>query len=240
MTWGPAARWWSESAQAALDLVVAQSCAGCSTPGRAWCLHCQQATRGSALWVPGEVPGRAAAAHAGPAGRAVVAFKDEQVRRLAAPLGALLAHAVAAALVDAGVPAGRHEPIWLVPVPSRPAAVRARGADHMAVLAARAAARLRGAGFAAHRVRCLEHVRATHDQVGLSAAQRRGNLAGALRSGPIPPGCIVIVDDVATTGATLGEAVRALRDAGGLVRCAGTVTRAEPPTRRRASAFGAG
>ncbi|MGB7981173.1 MAG: hypothetical protein WCF36_10330, partial [Candidatus Nanopelagicales bacterium] len=61
-------------------------------------------------------------------------------------------------------------PIWLVPVPSRRAAVRARGADHMAVLAARAASELRRMGFPAHRLRCLEHARATHDQVGLSGA----------------------------------------------------------------------
>ncbi|MGB7981174.1 MAG: hypothetical protein WCF36_10335 [Candidatus Nanopelagicales bacterium] len=49
-----------------------------------------------------------------------------------------------------------------------------------------------------------------------------------------------MVDDVATTGATLGEAVRALRAAGGQVQCAGTITRAGPPTRHRASATGAG
>ncbi len=240
MTAGPAALWWSQAAQAALDLVVPQSCAGCTAPGRAWCLRCQQATWGSALWVPGPVPTRAAAEHSGPAGRAVVAFKDGQVRRLGAPLGVLLAGAVAAALGDAGVPGHQPEPIWLVPVPSRRDAVRARGADHMAVLAGRAAGELRRAGFAAHRLRCLEHIRATHDQVGLSGAQRRGNLAGALRSDSIPAGDLVVVDDVATTGATLSEAVRALRAAGGQVRCAGTITRAVPPTRHRASTTGAG
>ncbi len=256
MSAGPATAWLSLAGQAALDLVVAQSCAGCRRPGRAWCPQCQRAVLGSALWVPGRVPTRAAAEHAGPAGRAVVAFKDEQVRRLATPLGALLARAVAAALVDAGVvDAGYHDatgrggdrvaprpapgPIWLVPVPSRRGAVRDRGADHMAVLAARGARELRRSGIDAHRLRCLEHAVATPDQVGLSGAQRRANLAGALRAGVVPAGLVVVVDDVATTGATLTEAVRALRAAGASVCCAGTITRAGRPTRHRASVAGA-
>ncbi|MGB7982184.1 MAG: hypothetical protein WCF36_15490, partial [Candidatus Nanopelagicales bacterium] len=65
MTGSPAALWWSQAAQAALDLVVPQSCAGCSAPGQTWCLRCRQATVGRALWVPGPVPTRAAAEHIG-------------------------------------------------------------------------------------------------------------------------------------------------------------------------------
>ncbi len=247
MSPGPAAARWSLVMAAALDLLVAQSCAGCGTPGRAWCPRCAAAAHGPTLWVPGSVPTRAAAEHGGPVGRAVVAFKDDQVRRLAAPLGALLARAVRAALVDAAVlpPAGPapapipRTPIWLVPVPSRRAAVRARGADHMAVLAARAARELRRTGLQAHRLRCLEHALTTRDQVGLSGAARRANLAGALRAGALPAGVLVVVDDVSTTGATLNEAVRALRTAGGQVHSAGTLTRAALTIRHRAWTGGA-
>ena len=48
---------------------------------------------------------------------------------------------------------------------------------------------------------------------GLDAAARRANLSGRFRRLPVPlpPGCrLVLVDDVATSGATLTEAARAL------------------------------
>jgi predicted amidophosphoribosyltransferase len=229
----PAARSrWAQAAEAALDLVVPQQCAGCGSPGRVWCLPCAQACAGTSLRVPGPVPCRAACDHGGPAGRAVVAFKDEQVRRLGRPLSGLLARAVAAALVEARAPRGL--PVWVVPVPSRRSAVRARGADHTSVLAGRAAGVLRRSGIPAHRCPGLEHARASRDQVGLTRAQRAVNVAGTLRALDLPPGVIVVVDDVTTTGATLAEAVRALAVAGREVSCAAAVTWSPGP-RHRAS-----
>jgi predicted amidophosphoribosyltransferase len=224
--------WWAQAAEVALDLVVPQQCAGCGAPGVAWCMRCAGVCGGTSVRVPGPVTTRAACEHAGPAGRAVVAFKDDQVRRLSRPLGELLARAVSDALADAG--ARRRVPVWVVPVPSRRSAVRARGADHMAVLAGRAAGVLRGSGIPAHRCPALEHVRASRDQVGLTREQRTLNVAGSLRALDLPPGLVVIVDDVTTTGATLAEARRALAVAGRDVTCAATVTWSPGP-RHRAS-----
>ncbi len=218
----PARSWWSQATQAALDLVVPQQCAGCGAPGLVWCSACARVCSGRTLRVPGPVPCRAACEHAGPAGRAVVAFKDEQVRRLNRPLASLLAVAVHDALAEAPHPVG--VPVWVVPVPTRRSAVRARGADHMAVLAGGAARVLRGAGIPAHRCPGLEHVRATRDQVGLTRGQRTANVAGSLRALDLPPGVIVVVDDVTTTGATVAEAVRAVEVTGRTVSCAATVT----------------
>lgn len=217
-----AGSWWSQAAQAALDLVVPQECAGCGAPGLVWCQGCARACAGRPLCVPGPVPCRAACEHAGPAGRAVVAYKDEQVRRLGRPLASLLAVAVHDALGGARRPAG--VPVWLVPVPTRRSAVRTRGADHTAVLAGGAARLLRRSGIPAHRCPGLELVRTTRDQVGLTREQRATNVAGSLRALGLPPGLIVIVDDVTTTGATVAEAVRALQGAGRVVSCAATVT----------------
>ncbi len=225
--------WWARVSGAALDLVVPQQCAGCGVPGLAWCPPCAQACAGGSLRVPGPVPCRAAREHAGPAGRAVVAFKDHQARRLATPLAAMLARALGDALADAGAPRG--VPVWVVPVPSRRSAVRARGSDHTAVLAGRAARILRGSGIPANRCPGLEHARSSRDQVGLSREQRRANVAGSLRALDLPPGVVVVVDDVSTTGATLAEAVRALAATGRAVTCAATVTWSPGP-RHRASA----
>jgi predicted amidophosphoribosyltransferase len=109
----------------------------------------------------------------------------------------------------------------LVPVPSHPAAVRARGFDHTLTLARWAGRR---AGLPVRTP--LRRVRATRDQVGLDAAGRwaaqRGTMAA--RAGH---GAAVIIDDVVTTGATCAEAVRALQ-AGGY-RVAGIAAVADTP-----------
>ena len=56
------------------------------------------------------------------------------------------------------------------------------------------------------------------DQTELDAAGRRANLAGAFAlHGPAPVGPCVVLDDVVTTTATAGEAVRALRAGGARV-----------------------
>ena len=62
----------------------------------------------------------------------------------------------------------------------------------------------------------LERVRATASQVGLSASERRENVAGAFRyRGPDLKGATVaVLDDVVTTGATAGECARVLREHG--------------------------
>jgi len=68
----------------------------------------------------------------------------------------------------------------------------------------------------------LHHQRAVRDQSKLNSVQRNRNIEGAFsatlnvakvaRSGNIGP--LIIVDDLVTTGATLAEAIRALRAAG--------------------------
>ncbi len=62
---------------------------------------------------------------------------------------------------------------------------------------------------------CLTRVRVTKAQVGLDAMARQKNVAGAFEwiGGPVPEQ-VVLVDDVCTTGATLTECARVMREAG--------------------------
>ncbi|MFQ1001606.1 ComF family protein [Modestobacter sp. SSW1-42] len=201
--------------RALADLVLPRVCAGCAGPGAVLCPACRSRLTRPRLaeprrHPPGFPPTVAAGAYAGPVRPAVVAFKEHGVAELAAPLGAALALAVAAVL--GGLPPSPG-PVLLVPMPSAPAAVRRRGRDHVQELAAHAVAELRAGGLPAGSVPLLGRTGRTRDSAGLDAAARRANLTGRFRRLParLPPGCrLVLVDDVATSGATLTEAARAL------------------------------
>ena len=205
---------------ALVDLVLPRTCAGCGLPGAALCRACAGLLALPRLAQPrrfpeGFPPTVAAGAYDGPVKPAVIAFKERGRAELARPLGTALALAVA--VVTAGVP-GCPRPVLLVPVPSSAAALRARGRDHVRELTGRAVAELRAAGLPVAEARLLRRQGRLRDSAGLSAAQRRANLAGtfarSVPRAPGPPGALlVLVDDVVTSGATLTEAAAVLASA---------------------------
>ncbi|MGW2958413.1 ComF family protein [Streptomyces sp. NPDC001220] len=111
-------------------------------------------------------------------------------------------------------------PVLLVPVPSAPWAVRARGHDPVRRIALAAATDLRRTGVSARVVPVLRQRRAVADQSGLNSRQRLVNVDGALEvtaggARLLAGGRVVLVDDLVTTGATLAEAARAVGEAMG-------------------------
>lgn len=98
----------------------------------------------------------------------------------------------------------------VVPVPLHPRRLRARGFNPAALLA-RELARTVGARLDAG---ALRRVRDTPSQTGLDRVGRRRNVRGAFRARPGAARWVWLVDDVVTTGSTLGEAARELRRAG--------------------------
>ncbi|HEV2092247.1 MAG TPA: ComF family protein [Rubrobacter sp.] len=117
------------------------------------------------------------------------------VEKLAAPL---LAEAVGGERFDG-----------VVPVPLHKTRLRKRGFNQAALLARGLAGRINTPVSDTLRV-----VRSTRDQVELSAAERRQNVAGAFSAGTRTRGRLLIVDDVFTTGATTGACADALLRAG--------------------------
>ena len=102
-----------------------------------------------------------------------------------------------------------------VPVPLHWRRRVARRYNQAAELA-RAVARRAGID---HEPGALRRVRATPPQKGLSRAERRANLREAIVADPVlgraaAGRSVLLIDDVMTTGATLGAATEALRDAG--------------------------
>jgi ComF family protein len=101
----------------------------------------------------------------------------------------------------------------LVPVPLHPRRKRERGFNQAELLAAELGRRL-GVPVAAS---ALVRRACTPAQTGLSAAERRKNVAGAFavrRRAQVVARVVVLVDDVVTTGATARACARALREAG--------------------------
>ena len=216
-----------------LDLALPRTCAGCAAPGGGLCPLCRAVLRGPAVGLvrpdpcpPGLPPLSALLVYDGPIRGILLSHKEKGRLGLTRPLGGGLATAV----VVHGL-----EPVVLCPVPSSAKAVRARGHDHAWRLAAAAAAALQAAGSDAVARRLLAPARAVADQAGLSTAQRAANLHGALRGVGAPEPCVVLVDDVVTTGATLVEAARALaahgHQVGGAAVVATTSRRRTSPSR---------
>ena len=101
-------------------------------------------------------------------------------------------------------------PGLVVPVPLHPRRLRTRGFNPANEIA-RDIAREVQAELSST---ALQRLRDTPSQTGLGRRARARNVRNAFAArGPVP-GCVWLIDDVVTTGATLSEAARALRRAG--------------------------
>ena len=213
-------RWPNRCAVCRADTAGARAgvCANCierHAPPRARCIHC-------AIGVPAGVTvcgaclrtpppwSRAIAAcdYAYPWDGLLTAFKFHAALDLAPALAELLAQRVEAS--TGGPPAE-----LLLPVPLAPARLRERGYNQAAVLAARLARRL-GVPSAP---RALLRLRDTLHQIDLPREQRAANMRAAFAVEPMALARlrgrrVALIDDVMTTGATLGALAEALRSAG--------------------------
>jgi predicted amidophosphoribosyltransferase len=204
---------------ALVDLLLPRRCAACGGGERLLCAGCRAALvlltgpRCERCGAPTAWPvercaecsgrrlsfrtARAAVAYDGPARSLVAAWKERGLRALAAEAAELVVEVVprprAATLTF--VPGDRERTLW-------------RGAN-----TAQALAEALGARWDLPIESLLERTKRVSRQRGLARPLRRRNVRGAFRA-KTAPAVVALVDDVYTTGATVGAAARELRRAG--------------------------
>lgn len=149
-------------------------------------------------------------------------LKYESVLPVAPVLGGMLASAIAELLPGCG-----DAPPLIVPVPLHKSKRSERGFNQAELIAHAAVKRLPQPIEVATEV--LVRQRATISQVGLSREQRIANVSDAFRVRDrrrVEGRTVIVVDDVMTTGTTLSECARMLKQAGAERVWAATVARA--------------
>jgi ComF family protein len=185
--------------------IVPPYCARCGNPvegridHRYICYHCTQAA-------PHFTLARCAARFEGVLPRLVHAFKYREALWLAGDLAELLEACWETHYAGRACDA-------VAAVPLHPARRRARGYNQAALLAGALARRIGRPLLAG----CLHRVRDTQTQTHLTARERLHNVTDAFeaaRPARLRGRKVLLVDDVMTTGATVGACAKALTDGG--------------------------
>lgn len=186
------------------DVLVPPRCAGCGGPESWYCVACRDGSD-PIIRRLGALVLTAAGAHEGPLRDAIHRLKYGGEPGLAAELGGLVARRIAADLAS-GVRLDA-----LAPVRLHPRRERERGYDQARALATVAASQsgvpLRAA---------IHRLRSGPAQATLGRLERQANIRGAFVgvAGALRGLRVGLVDDVATTGATLLDAAAAARACG--------------------------
>lgn len=189
-----------------LGLLFPDRCAGCGTVGTLFCPTCHTALRTNTAYPHASTLIEAQIAvyiFEGTLREAIHHFKYKPMRRMADPLGALLATYATAHPIPADA---------VVPVPLHPHRLRERGFNQSELLAQPVA----GAYSLPLLATGLARRRDTAHQMKLDAKTRQENVRGAFvwQHPTPPPPRVLLIDDVLTTGATVRACAEALRAAG--------------------------
>lgn len=206
------------------EIIFPSRCIGCSRLGISICSHCRKD------WHPhfyqrsinsdGEIiPVISAIQYSPLASKILLSAKEAQIKSADLLIISALMHSLKIFVNKFG--SGT-----LVYIPSRKSATRKRGRNFLAEITSQLAAEL-GLSVATP----LSHLRKVKDQSQLNSSQRAENLYRAFSADSSAGNIgekIIVIDDLITTGATLQEAFRALRDAGFTVLGAVTSCTAKP------------
>jgi len=200
---------WSE----VLDLLFPAQCVGCNGFGSGLCAACEPARASRVTVALDGVEVTAFGWYEGVLRAAILAVKDGR-RDVAHALGERIAPSIATGAT-------------LVPIPTTRARRRVRGFDGVCCIA-RAAAQIAGARVVEALAQPRGHAQRGRSRDERLTARNRFTCATSLRGVGV-----ILIDDVCTTGATLADCSRAVRQAGGRVE--GAVVVAATKADRRGS-----
>ena len=209
-----------KSIRALQEIIFPSRCLGCGQLGLEICSLCRKnwhphIYRQWSQHLP-TFPIYSAVTYSPIAGKVLLAAKENNLVIADQLIYKALGHSLTFALREIGGD-------FLIPIPSRRSVARSRGRQFIAALAYQLSAET---GLPAYEN--LEHTRRVRDQSSLDAKSRFHNLDGSMKSVNFLSGKAIVIDDLVTTGVTLQEAVRALRDRGIEVAAAVTACVAEP------------
>ena len=209
-----------KSIHALQEIIFPSRCLGCGQLGLEICSLCRKnwhphIYRQWSQHLP-TFPIYSAVTYSPIAGKVLLAAKENNLVIADQLIYKALCHSLTFALREIGGD-------FLIPIPSRRSVARSRGRQFIAALTYQLSAET---GLPAYEN--LEHTRRVRDQSSLDAKSRFHNLDGSMKSLNFLSGKAIVIDDLVTTGATLQEAVRALRDRGIEVAAAVTACVAEP------------
>ena len=212
------------------EIIFPSRCIGCTKLGISICSECRKQWHPHIYqreinWNGENFPVLSAIQYSPIASRVLLSAKESQIRAA----DQLIVNGV---LHSLNTFVKRYGSATLVPVPSRKSANRKRGRNFLQEITSQVAAEV---GLSSHSL--LAHSRKVRDQSRLNIADRSENVSRAftiapeltaqLSAGNTGP-TIIVIDDLITTGATLSEAIRALRTAGFTVLGAVTSCTAKP------------
>jgi predicted amidophosphoribosyltransferase len=212
------------------EILFPSRCIGCSKLGISICSDCRRDWHlhiyNREIEVLGSIyPVLSAVQYSPIASRVLLSAKESQIAAADLLIAKALRHSLKFFI-------NRYGKGTLISVPSRKSAVRKRGRDFLNTLTTDI-----GLDLEVSTASPLSHHRKVRDQSQLNIAQRSQNISGAFAVSPqfatlTSPGNIapnlIVIDDLITTGATLTEAIRALRTAGFTVLGAVTSCTAKP------------
>ena len=209
-----------KSIRALQEIIFPSRCLGCGQLGLEICSLCRKnwhphIYRQWSQHLP-TFPIYSAVTYSPIAGKVLLAAKENNLVIADQLIYKALGHSLTFALREIGGD-------FLIPIPSRRSVARSRGRQFIAALTYQLSAET---GLPAYEN--LKHIRRVRDQSSLDAKSRFHNLDGSMKSLNFLSGKAIVIDDLVTTGATLQEAVRALRDRGIEVAAAVTACVAEP------------
>jgi predicted amidophosphoribosyltransferase len=208
------------SVSALQELIFPIRCLGCSALGLSICSTCRSS------WHPHlfrtlsrtspTFPIYSAIEYSPIAGRILLAAKEHGLVQADELILKALKKSLHRCLQDYGTG-------MLIPIPSRKSIERLRGRQFIAEISAQLSGQTQ---LPTHLN--LTHIRKVRDQSSLDAKGRIKNISGSMKALKYLSGKAFLIDDLVTTGATLDEAARALREKGIEVAAAVTACIAEP------------